>query len=140
MTFDRLVASGLASVPGLAQQVLGRHHAGRGQRADGGALGVGEGQDHDLAAEGAQRHRLPELVGQPEVRRGAAHRGARVQVRVVRRGLRLGRRAHLPAAARGAAALGAAAAAGREAQHGQRRARRDQPRPGRPDVNSYALS
>jgi hypothetical protein len=69
---------------GRAEQLLGLQHALRGQRADRGALGVLERQHDDLAAELAQRHRLAELVAQPEVRRRfPAERGSEVQVGVV---------------------------------------------------------
>ena len=52
---------------GRAEHRLGVEHRGRRQRADRRAFGVVEREQHDLAAERAQRDRVAELVGQREV-------------------------------------------------------------------------
>ncbi len=83
----RVHAKQLHLVARGAEQLLRFHHALRGQRADGGALGILERQDDDLTPELAQRHRLAELVDQPEIRRRPrAEGGTGVQVGIVHRG------------------------------------------------------
>ena len=103
----RVDAQQLHVLAGPAEQLLGLHHAHRGERADRGALGVGEGQDHDLAAERAERDLLAELIGQPEVGRcGAAERGTRIQIGVGLGGVLLSHGRHPGVTGRSRAARG----------------------------------
>ena len=74
----------------LAQHCLGVQHRRGGERADGRALRVVEGQDHHLAAEGVKRGGLPELVRQREIGSRAGHRRARIQIRILRQRVGLG--------------------------------------------------
>ena len=66
-------------MPARPEHRLGVDHRGRRQWADRRALGVVEGQDHDLAAERAQRDRLAELVRQSEAGGDAGDRCPRIQ-------------------------------------------------------------
>jgi hypothetical protein len=68
-----------------SEEPLGLDHRGGGERADRRALRVVEGEDHDLAAEGGQRHGSPELIGQREVGGGPVDRRAGVQRGVARK-------------------------------------------------------
>jgi len=54
----------LNALAGGAEHRLGLEHRGGGQRADGRALVVVEGEEHDLAAVGVERQRAAESVGQ----------------------------------------------------------------------------
>ncbi len=62
-----------------AEHLLGLDHRGRGQRTDGRALGVVEGEQHHPAAQAVQRDGTIELVGQSEARSGAGKRLAGVE-------------------------------------------------------------